>query len=217
MCRQKKPAGAGFYPEDMTKAEFEAWVKTLPRRLSTGRHGILLGDPAGERETAERSLQQEYKAELAAAAGCWARRRAATSNATLEAFLDRAAAFLSNDYYESDVAWMDLDAPIDITIGPYETYNDELFGYKAAFEAYINLRDDAETDKVSSSPSRLQEIENNLPMEPEYRNPKIGALAPIRVVNEIYLLRRRALTAYGRRRSICRTTSASCGRRAASA
>ena len=80
---------------------------------------------------------------------------------------------------------MDLDAPLDITIGPYETYNDELFGYKAAFEAYITLRDDAETDKVKFFSSRLQEIENNLPIDPKYRNPKIGALAPIRVVNEI--------------------------------
>ena len=111
---------------------------------------------------------------------------AATSNATLKRFLTtRAAAFASNDYYESDVAWMDLDAPLDITIGPYETYNDELFGYKAAFEAYITIRDDAETDKVKFFSSRLQEIENNLPIDPKYRNPKIGALAPIRVVNEL--------------------------------
>ena len=71
----------------------------------------------------------------------------------------RAAAFLSNDYYDSDVAWMDLDAPLDVTIGPYETYNDELFGYKAAFEAYITLRDDEETSKVDFFSSRLQEIE----------------------------------------------------------
>ena len=80
--------------------------------------------------------------------------------------------------------WISM-RPIDITIGPYETYNDELFGYKAAFEAYITLRDDAETDKVKFFSSRLQEIENNLPIDPKYRNPKIGALAPIRVVNEL--------------------------------
>ena len=70
---------------------------------------------------------------------------ALTDNATLRTFLQaRGKAFLSNDYYDSDVAWMDLDAPIDITIGPYETYNDELFGYKASFEAYVTLRDDAD-------------------------------------------------------------------------
>ncbi len=58
---------------------------------------------------------------------------------------------------------MDLDAPIDVTIGPYETYDDELFGYKAAFEAYITVRDDRETEKVKFFANHLQEIENNLP------------------------------------------------------
>jgi hypothetical protein len=80
---------------------------------------------------------------------------------------------------------MDLDAPLDITIGPYETYNDEIFGYKAAYEAYVNLRDDHETQRLKSFAGRLQEIEDNLPIEPKYRNPKLGVLAPITVVNEI--------------------------------
>jgi hypothetical protein len=81
---------------------------------------------------------------------------------------------------------MELDAPLDITIGPYETYNDELFGYKAGFEAYITVRDDKETDRLKTFASRLQEVENNLPIDPKYRNPKLGASAPIRVVNEVY-------------------------------
>src|SRR5437868_6756255 len=81
---------------------------------------------------------------------------------------------------------MQLDAPIDITIGPYETYNDELFGYKAAFEAYVNLRDDQETAKLGAFTQHLQDIENNLPIDPQYRNPKLGAAAPIRVVDEIF-------------------------------
>jgi hypothetical protein len=105
----------------------------------------------------------------------------------LRKFLNsRADAFLSNDYYQSDMDWMDLDAPIDPTIGPYETYNDEIFGYKAAYEAYINLRDDVETQKLGAFAKHLQEIENNLPIDPKYRNPKLGAAAPIRVVNEIF-------------------------------
>jgi hypothetical protein len=80
---------------------------------------------------------------------------------------------------------MDLDAPIDVTIGPYETYSDELFGYKAAFEAYVTLKDEAETQKVGFFSDHLQQIENVLPIEDKYKNPKIGALAPIRVVNEV--------------------------------
>src|SRR5262249_30404574 len=98
----------------------------------------------------------------------------------------RASALLSNDYYESDVAWMDVDAPLDVTYGPYETYNDELFGYKAAFEAYVNVRDDAETARARFFGDHLQEVENNLPVDARFRNPKIGALAPIRVVNQVY-------------------------------
>src|SRR5947207_12049903 len=96
-----------------------------------------------------------------------------TSNATLRDFLNkRAAAFASNDYYDSDVAWMDLAAPIDVTIGPYETYEDELFGYKAAFEAYVTLRDEAESAKLAKFSQYLQELEKNLPLDPKYRNPK---------------------------------------------
>src|SRR5207244_7418455 len=67
-----------------------------------------------------------------------------------------------------------------------ETYNDELFGYKAGFESYINLRDEKESAKVKFFAGHMQELENHLPIEPRYRNPKLGAAAPIRVVNEIF-------------------------------
>ena len=82
---------------------------------------------------------------------------------------------------------MDLDAPLDITIGPYETYNDELFGYKAAFEAYINIRDDARNREAEdSSPTTCRRWRTTCRSMPRYRNPKLGALAPIRVVNEVF-------------------------------
>jgi len=80
---------------------------------------------------------------------------------------------------------MDLDSPIEPTIGPYEVYLDDLFNYKAAFEAFITIRDDEETNKLALFSTHLQDIENNLPILPEYRNPKLGASSPIRVVNEI--------------------------------
>jgi hypothetical protein len=129
---------------------------------------------------------QAYGRDLQRAARLLEEAAALTPNATLKKFLQlRAKSFLSDDYYDSDVAWMELDAPIDITIGPYETYNDELFGYKAAFEAYVTLRDDRETAKLKAFADHIQEIENNLPEDPKYRNPRLGSLAPIRVVNEI--------------------------------
>ena len=184
---EHKPLGANFYPETMTKEQFENWVKTLPEKQQQQAKGfftIIRSDAKGGFKIIPYS--EAYKADLTRAANLLTEAASLTDNATLKRFLTtRAAAFLSNDYYESDVAWMDLDAPLDITIGPYETYNDELFGYKASYEAYVNLRDEQESAKLSAFSKNLQEIENNLPIDPKYRNPKIGAQAPIRVVNEV--------------------------------
>lgn len=185
---EHKPAGANFYPEDMTKEEFENWVKTLSPQEKEQAEGFF----TVVRRSADKKLtlvpySQEYKTDLQQAAKLLKEAAALTGNATLKRFLTtRADAFSSNDYYESDMAWMDLDAPLDITFGPYETYNDELFGYKAAFEAYINLRDEKESQRLAFLGQHLQEIENNLPEDPQYRVAKLGAAAPIRVVNEVF-------------------------------
>ena len=185
----RKPLGANFYPENMTSEEFEAWAKTLSPDARAQAEGFFTVIRRGRRwQTAShyrirrciRAISSPVRRILQDAAKL-------TDNASLKHFLEtRAAAFLSNDYYASDVAWMDLDAPLDITIGPYETYNDELFGYKAAFEAYINIRDDAETAKLKFFGDHMQEVEDYLPIAAKYRNPKIGALSPIRVVNEVF-------------------------------
>ena len=184
---EHKLPGANFYPESMTREQFESWVKTLPeaqQKQATGFFTVIRSD--GKNGFKIVPYSEAYKDDLTKAAKLLNDAAALTDNATLKRFLTtRAAAFLSNDYYESDVAWMDLDAPLDITIGPYETYNDELFGYKASYEAYVNIRDDQESAKLSAFARDLQEIENNLPIDAKYRNPKIGAQAPIRVVNEV--------------------------------
>jgi hypothetical protein len=184
----KRPSGANFYPEKMTKAEFESWSKTLPppaREQAEGFFTVVRRDAGGKLKLVP--FSEEYKQDLQACAQYLREAAKATENVTLRHFLEtRAAAFLSNDYYASDVAWMDLDAPLDITIGPYETYNDEIFGYKAGFEAYVNIRDDAETAKLKFFGDHMQEVENNLPIDGKYRNPKIGALSPIRVVNQVF-------------------------------
>lgn len=184
----KQPDGANYYPEDMTKDEFNAWVETLSdtdKQKATG-FFYLIGRGADKKLTLV-PYSQAYKEYLEPAAGLLREAAALTTNATLKNFLNkRADAFGSDDYYESDVAWMDLDSPIDVTIGPYETYEDELFSYKAAFEAYITIRDDAETAKLAKFSGHLQELENNLPIDPKYRNPKLGAASPIRVVNEVF-------------------------------
>jgi hypothetical protein len=183
-----KPPQANYYPDDLTKEEFNSWLNTLSaeeKEKATGYFYTIRRDANGKLKTVPYS--EEYREFLDPAAKLLREAAALTSNRTLRDFLNkRAAAFASNDYYDSDVAWMDLDAPIDVTIGPYETYEDELFGYKAAFEAYVTLRDEAETAKLTKFSQYLQELENNLPIDPKYRNPKLGAASPIRVVNEVF-------------------------------
>lgn len=185
---KEKPPQAAYYPDDMTKEEFNSWVSTLSeseKEKATGFFYVIRRDAAGKLRAVPYS--EEYKQYLEPAARLLREAARLTTNATLRSFLEkRADAFLSNDYYQSDVAWMDLDAPIDVTMGPYETYSDGLFGYKAAFEAYVTLRDDAETQKLARFSNYLQELENNLPIEPRYRNPKLGAASPIRVVNVVF-------------------------------
>ncbi len=182
-----KPPGANYYPEDMTKEEFDKWVATLPedqQKQAKGFFYTIHRDKDGKLYTIPYS--KEYENFLTPAATLLKEAAASTDNPTLKDFLTkRANAFASNDYFESDVAWMDLDSPIEPTIGPYEVYMDELFNYKAAFESFITLRNDAETQKLAKFSGYLQEIENNLPIDPKYRNPKLGALSPIRVVDEI--------------------------------
>jgi hypothetical protein len=183
-----KPPQGSYYPDDMTKDEFEAWEKTLSepeRQRATGFFYVIRRDTAGKLKMV--AYSEAYKEYLAPAAKLLREAAQLTTDATLKNFLTkRADAFLSNDYYESDVAWMDLNSPIDLTIGPYETYEDELFGYKAAFEAYVTLRDEGESKKLARFSQYLQEIENNLPIDAQYRNPKLGAASPIRVVNEVF-------------------------------
>jgi hypothetical protein len=183
-----KPEQANFYPAGATKAEVEAWLKTLPdaeRARATGFFTTIRRGPDGALTAVPYSI--EYQGEIAQIAALLREAAALTRQPTLRGFLEkRAAALVSNDYYESDVAWMELDASIEPTIGPYEVYEDEWFNYKAAFEAFITLRDDAETKKLERFGAELQTIENNLPIDARYRNPKLGALAPIRVVNTVF-------------------------------
>ena len=184
----RKPPGANFYPEDITKAEFETWVNTLypeHKEMAEGFFSVIGRGPDRKLKTVPYS--QEYKTDLTEAGKLLREAAALTDNASLKKFLTtRADAFSTNNYYESDMAWMDLDAPVDVTFGPYETYQDELFGYKAAFEAYINVRDDKETARLAFLGNHLQDIEDNLPEDAQFRTPKLGALAPIRVVNEVF-------------------------------
>ena len=184
-----KPPAANFYPASATKDEVQRWLDTLAepaRSQATGFFTTIRRAPGASSFVAV-PYSIEYQGELAQAAALLREAAALTAEPSLKTYLTaRADAFLSNDYYASDVAWMELDAAIEPTIGPYEVYEDEWFNYKAAFEAFVTLRDDAETKKLASFSSRLQELENALPIDARHRNAKLGALAPIRVVNVVF-------------------------------
>ena len=183
-----KPPGGNFYPVDATREEIEAWIKTLPaaqQAEATGFFTTIRRDAAGQLMLVPYNV--EYQAELAAAARLLNEAAAATTQPTLRNFLEkRARAFLTNDYYDSDMAWMELDASMEPTIGPYETYEDELFNYKAAFEAFITVTDAAETAKLARFSAELQGLEDKLPIDPKFRRAKLGGYSPIRVVNVVY-------------------------------
>jgi hypothetical protein len=183
-----KPDQGNFYPAGATKDEVEAWMKSRPEAEQAAARGFfttIRRRPDGALTAVPYSL--EYQGELTRAAELLREAAGLTQQPTLKNFLTRrAAAFVSNDYYDSDVAWMELDASIEPTIGPYEVYEDEWFNAKAAFEAFITVRDDTETAKLARFGAELQDIENHLPIDPALRNPKLGALSPIRVVNVVF-------------------------------
>ena len=184
----EKPRGAGYYPTDSTREEITTWIDGLSdndRREATGFFTTIRRDANGSLQTVPYNL--EYQGPLELAATHLRKAAALTAEPTLKQYLEsRATAFLSNEYYDSDIAWMEIDSRIEPTIGPYEVYEDEWFNYKAAFEAFVTIRDDTETAQLSRFANELQELEDNLPIHPDYRDPQLGALAPIRVVNVLF-------------------------------
>jgi hypothetical protein len=182
-----KPEAANFYPAGAAKPDVQKWLDGLSGKAKDAASGFFTIIRRDGKSFVAVPYSIEYQGELARAADLLREAAAMTANATLKKFLTaRADAFISNDYYASDVAWMELDAALEPTIGPYEVYEDEWFNAKAAFEAFITVRDEAESKKLQAFSQHLQELENNLPIDAKYRNPALGALAPIRVVNVVF-------------------------------
>ncbi|HEV7517171.1 MAG TPA: hypothetical protein VGR07_12790 [Thermoanaerobaculia bacterium] len=183
------PEGEGYYPEDMTRQEFEDWVKAHPadKERFTSTVTVIRRNPGNPKDLVAVPYSQEYRTWLAPAARELKEAAAATDNATLKRFLTtRADAFLSDDYYPSDLAWMDLEAPVEVTIGPYETYGDGLFGYKAAFEAYVTVALPKGSGVLARYKESLPFLERNLPIPDADKNLTRGTESPIRVVDVAY-------------------------------
>jgi peptidase M49-like protein len=183
----QKPEAANFYPEGASKAQIEQWIRSLPDAERARATGFFTTIRKNGKSFVAVPYNVEYQNDLTRAAALLRDAASLTTEPTLKTFLTkRADAFLSNDYYDSDVAWMELKGAVEPTIGPYEVYEDELFNYKAAFESFITVQDEGESAKLQRLAGELQDIENHLPIEARHRNPKLGALAPIVVVNEIF-------------------------------
>ncbi|CAK7336354.1 unnamed protein product [Dovyalis caffra] len=248
-----KPPGANFYPPDMDKMEFELWADSLPENQQNDatsfftvikRHSELSldsslpnhvvhgkNDLAGTLDLYSVPYSKEYNSYLSKAAELLHEAGDLAGSPSLKRLLHgKADAFLSNDYYESDIAWMELvstqntfdipknahscvfeeaggirkgasealgsllrssfsmstkDSKLDVTIGPYETYEDTIFGYKATFEAFIGVRDDKATAQLKLFGDNLQFLEQNLPMDNTYKSKHVNA-APIRVIQLVY-------------------------------
>jgi len=185
--KDKKTLGANFYPEDMAKEEFEKWIKDNPAdeksftsefSIIRRKNGKLVSIPYNE----------YFKEKLTAASTLLKEAAEFSDNPSLKKYLlSRADAFLSNDYYQSDMDWMDLkDHNIEVVIGPYEVYEDEMFNYKASFESFVTIKDPVETKKLEIFGKYLTDIEKNLPLDDKHKNYTRGSESPIVVANEVF-------------------------------
>jgi hypothetical protein len=185
--KEKKPLGANFYPDNMTKSDFNNWIKKHPKDKDTftSEFTVLRKDKNGLTAI---PYSQFYKAKLDKASQLLKEAAEYCDNSSLKKYLGlRADAFATNNYFESDMAWMDIkDSKIEVVIGPYEVYEDNLFNYKASFESFVTIKDPAESEKLKKFGGYLAEIEEHLPIDNQFKNTARGSESPIVVVNEVY-------------------------------
>lgn len=177
-----KPKGANLYPSDMSVEEFDA--STLASKQ--GLYSLMRRD--GDRELMTVAYHQAYRPELARAAELL---RAAAELSSDDAFsqylLLRADALVTGEYRASDLAWMDSKtSPIDVVIGPIETYEDQLFGYRAAFEAYVLLKDTEWSERLARFSAFLPELQRNLPVPEAYKREAPGTDSDLNAYDVLY-------------------------------
>ena len=184
---EKKPLGANFYPEDMTKEEFESWTKNNPgdEKAFTSEFTVIRRQ---EGKLVAIPYSEYWKDKLTEASKLLKEAAEYADNPTLKKYLNsRADAFLSNDYYQSDMDWMDMkDHKIEIVIGPYEVYEDGMFNFKAAFESFLTIEDPVESAKLDVFKKYLRDMEIHLPIPDAHKNFNRGSESPLAVVNEVF-------------------------------
>jgi len=180
-----RPPGAGFYPEDLGADELERYLVAHPeaRERVLGLFTVVARE--GDQLTAV-PYSKAYAEWLVPAAAKLREAARLTKNRSLARFLtSRAAAFLDDDYYASDKDWMDLDAVVEVTIGPYEQYEDELRGQKTAFQSFVTIADPTASKALARWKSLLPAMQENLPVDAAAKPPR-GLESPIRVVDLVF-------------------------------
>jgi Peptidase family M49 len=179
-----KPAGANFYPRDMTEEEFETAAAQDPALKSL----YTLVRKTEDRRLIAVPYHEAFAAEHAAAAEKLRAAAEVASDPGLANYLRlRATALETDEYYESDMAWMDMkDNPIDVVIGPIETYEDQLFGFKAGHEGYVLIKDQSWSDRLSRFAALLPSLQRGLPVDAKYKAETPGTDSDLNAYDVVY-------------------------------
>jgi hypothetical protein len=177
-----KPAGANFYPEDMTKEDFE----TLADENKASLYTLIRRDDDGNLYSVW--FHEAYKNEIERTAALLRKAANLAEDAGLKKYLTlRADALLTDDYYQSDLAWMDMkNTNIDLVIGPIENYEDQLFGYKAAYEAFVLIKDPEWSDRLQKFAAMLPELQKEVPTGEAYKKDIPGADSDLNAYDVVY-------------------------------
>jgi hypothetical protein len=178
----QKPAGANFYPADMTKKEFENWND----ETKTSQYTLIRRDDSGNLVSIPYHVA--FAAPVEKAAGLIRQAATLAEDPGLKKYLEkRAEALLTDDYYESDVAWMEMkNNTIDFIVGPIENYEDQLYGYKTAHESFILIKDKEWSSRLEKYASLLPGLQEELPVSQEYKNETPGMDSDMNVYDAIY-------------------------------
>jgi hypothetical protein len=177
-----KPDGANFYPEDMTKEEFEA----LEDPDKTSLYTLIRRDDDGNLKVVW--YHEAYNSELEKAAALLRKAANLAENEDLKKYLTlRADALLTDDYFQSDLAWMDMKTSnIDFVVGPIENYEDQLFGYKAAYESFILIKDPEWSSRLSKFAAMLPDLQREVPTDEKYRQDIPGSDSDLNAYDVVY-------------------------------
>ncbi|HPS63675.1 MAG TPA: Zn-dependent hydrolase [Bacteroidales bacterium] len=178
-----KPAGANLYPSDMTKEEFEKWND----KAKTSQYSVIRRKAGGSLQNV--MFSEAYGEKLRKASQLLEQAAGLADDAGLKKYLTlRAKALVTDDYFASDMAWMDMkDNTIDFVVGPIENYEDELFGYKTAFESALLVKDKEWSQKLAKFAKFLPELQAKLPVEDKYKKEKPGTDSDLNAYDIIYV------------------------------